>query len=213
MRNLIIWAAALLVGLTFAHPSSAFGAAAVPAYPAAAAGQGQETITVPAGTSILVRTVDSINSSQQQAGFRFKATLETNLMAGGRVVAPRGTTVFGRLAEAKSAGRFKGQSELGLELTDIIIKGTAYALLTSTYDVKGAGEGSKTTRKVFGGAGLGALIGGIAGGGKGAAIGAAIGGVTGTAMAGSKKGESVVVPSETLIEFRLQQPVQLPAGS
>lgn len=212
MRKSFVLAAALLVGLAIAYPSSGFGAAAVSASPTAAAAQGQRTITVPAGTPILVRTVDSIDSSRQQAGYRFTATLETNLVAEGKVVAPRGTKVLGRLAQAKSAGRFKGQSELGLELTDIVINGTAYPLLTSEFQVKGKGEGSKTGKKVLGGAGLGALIGGIAGGGKGAGIGAAIGGVSGTAMAGSKKGQQVSVPSESLIEFRLQQPAQLPAG-
>ena len=125
-------------------------------------------------------------------------------------MAPRGTTVYGRLAQASSAGRMSGSSQLTLELTDIVIKGTSYPLLTSTYEIKGQGEGSKTAKKVVGGAGLGALIGGIAGGGKGAAIGVAAGAVTGTAVAGSKKGEQLVIPSESLIEFRLQQPASLP---
>ena len=125
-------------------------------------------------------------------------------------MAPRGTTVYGRLAQASPAGRMSGSSQLTLELTDIVINGNAYPLLTSTYEIKGKGEGSKTAKKVIGGAGLGALIGGIAGGGTGAAIGLAAGAVTGTAIAGSKKGEQLVIPSESLLEFRLEQPVSLP---
>jgi outer membrane lipoprotein SlyB len=105
-----------------------------------------------------------------------------------------------------------GSSELTPELTDIVINGTAYPLLTSTYDVKGKGEVGNTAKKVVGGVGLGALIGGIAGGGKGAGIGAAAGGATGTAVAGAKKGQQLQIPSETLLEFRLQQPVSLPAA-
>jgi len=214
MRNSFIWVATLLLWLAIAHPSPAgiLATAALSGGPAASAAQGQKTMTVPAGTRLLVRTVDSIDSSRQQKGFRFQATLEANLQAAnGQVVAPRGSTVYGRLAQAKSAGRMKGQSELGLELTDIIINGNSYPLLTDMYEVKGKGEGSKTTKKVLGGAGLGALIGGIAGGGKGAGIGAAIGGASGTAMAGSKKGQQLSIPSESLIEFRLQQPAMLPA--
>jgi hypothetical protein len=65
--------------------------------------------------------------------------------------------------------------------------------------------------KVVGGAGLGALIGGIAGGGKGAGIGALAGAAGGTAVAASKKGEQLSIPSESLLEFRLAQPVTLPA--
>lgn len=174
------------------------------------AAQGGKTITVPAGTRILIRMVDSIDSSKQNAGYRFTASLETNLQVDGVTVAPRGATVYGRLASAQSAGRMKGSSQLTLELTDLVIKGTAYPLLTSTYEVKGQGEGSKTAKKVIGGAGLGALIGGIAGGGKGAGIGALAGAGAGTAVAASKKGEQLSIPSESLLEFRLEQPASLP---
>lgn len=63
---------------------------------------------------------------------------------------------------------------------------------------------------MIGGAGLGAIIGGVAGNaGKGAGIGAAVG----TTAAIAQKGEKVSVPSETLLEFRLQQPASLPARS
>ena len=169
----------------------------------------KKRITVPAGTRILIRTVDSIDTTKQTKGYRFTATLETNLQAEDTVVAPRGTTLYGRLAEASSAGKMSGSSELTLELTDIVINGTAIPLLTSTYEVKGKGEGGNTAKKVVGGAGLGALIGGLAGGGKGAAIGAGAGGATGAAIAGSKKGQQLQIPSETLLEFRVQQPVSL----
>jgi outer membrane lipoprotein SlyB len=177
-----------------------------------AAAQTKKRITVPAGTRILIRMVDSIDSTKQKTGDRFTASLETNLQAEDTVIAPRGSKLYGRLAQASSAGRMSGSSELTLELTDIVINDTAYPLLTSTYEVKGKGEGGNTAKKVVGGAGLGALIGGIAGGGKGAGIGAAAGAATGTAVAGAKKGQQLQIASETLLEFRLQQPVSLPVA-
>jgi hypothetical protein len=74
--------------------------------------------------------------------------------------------------------------------------------------VKGSSSGKKTAKRVLGGAGLGAGIGAIAGNaGKGAAIGAAVG----TTAAVATKGAKVTIPSETLLEFRLQQPASLPA--
>jgi hypothetical protein len=107
------------------------------------------------------------DSSKQKTGYRFKASLETNLQLENTVVAERDTTVCGRLAQASSAGRMSGSSRLTLELTHIVINGTSYPLMTSTYEVNGKGEGKKTAGKVLGGAGLGAIIGGIAGGRSG----------------------------------------------
>jgi hypothetical protein len=174
--------------------------------------QKSNRVTLPAGTRILVRMVDSVDSSKQKAGFRFTATLEANLQAYETTVAPKGTTLYGILTQASSSGRLKGSSQLVLELTDIVINGTSYPLLTSTYEIKGKGEGGNTAKKVVGGAGLGALIGGIAGGGKGAGIGALAGAGAGTAISAAKKGEQISIPSETLLEFRLQQPVSLPVA-
>jgi len=165
-------------------------------------------VTVPAGTSVLVRMLDAVDSSKNPPGSRFTAILETNLTANGAVVVPKGNTVYGRLAQAKQAGRATGSSELQLELTDIVVNGTAYPILTSDYQVKGSSSGKRSTKRVLGGAGLGAAIGAVAGNaGKGAAIGATVGAVGSVAQ----KGQSVKVPSETLIEFRLQQPAPLPA--
>ncbi len=155
--------------------------------------------------------IDAIDSKTQVTGSRFSASLETGLQVDDEIVAPRGTKVYGRLVNAKSAGRMAGSANLALELTDIVVKGVSYPLMTDTYDIEGKGEGKNTAKKVIGGAGLGALIGGLAGGGKGAGIGAAIGGGGGTAVAASQKGQQVTIPSETLIEFRLTQPAPLPA--
>jgi hypothetical protein len=198
MRKGMTWAATILVVL---------------ATVAGAAAQRARRVTVPAGTRILIRTTDAVDSSKQKAGYRFTANLETNLQADDVVVAPRGTTVYGVLESASSAGRMSGSSGLTLELTDIVINGTAYPLLTSEYEVKGKGEGGNTAKKVVGGAGLGALIGGLAGGGKGAGIGVLAGAAGGTAIASSKKGQQISIPSESLLEFRLAQPVTLPVGN
>jgi len=206
MRKRFVLAATLLAAIAMVTPNSGANSNA------SAAAQDKKRITVPAGTRILIRTIDPIDSTKQKTGYRFTATLETNLQAEDTVIAPRGTTIYGRLANASSAGRMKGSSDLTLELTDIVINGTAYPLLTSTYEIKGKGEGGNTAKKVVGGAGLGALIGGLAGGGKGAGIGALAGAGAGTAIAASKKGEQLQIPSETLLEFRLEQPVALPVG-
>jgi hypothetical protein len=85
--------------------------------------------------------------------------------------------------------------------------------VSSDYNLQGKGRGGDTAKKVGGVAVLGAIIGGIAAGGKGAAIGAAAGGGAGAGVQILTKGQQVKVPSETLLEFRLQQPATVtPTG-
>jgi len=170
--------------------------------------QRKNMITVPAGTQLLVRMVDAVDSSKNAIGSRFTASLETNLTVEGSVVAPAGTKVYGRLAQAKEAGRMAGKSELQLELTEIVVNGTAYPIFSSDYSVSGKSSGGRTAKRVLGGAGLGANIGGIAGS---AGMGPEIGAAEGTAAAIVQKGEKFSIPSETLLECRLQQPASLPA--
>ena len=172
----------------------------------------QAQITVPAGTRILIRMADSVDSSKQKAGFRFTASLETNLQVDDMVVAPRGTTVYGRLMNAESAGRMAGGAVLTLRLTDIVINGTAYPLVSTFYQLRSKGKGEKTSRRILGGTGLGALIGGIAGGGAGAAIGAVSGAAVGTTASAVTEGQQVSVPSESLLEFQLGEPTSLPVA-
>lgn len=163
-------------------------------------------ITIPAGQPLLVRMIDSVDSSKNHVGDIFHGSLETDLDVNGTIVARKGTDVYGRLAEAKDAGHFSGSSELQLELTRMVIDGRDYPLVSSDYTLKGKGRGKNTAEKVGGGAAVGAIIGAIAGGGKGAAIGAGAGSAAGAGVQVFTKGERVKVPSETLLEFRLQQP-------
>ena len=181
-------------------------AAAAPAPQPAPQTNHSQKVTVPAGTRILVRMIDSVDSANNRVGDRFRASLEANLEADGVIVAPRGTDVVGRLAEAKGAGHMTGHSELKLELTDIRIGDDLLPIVTGDYDVTGKNRGGNTAAKTVGGAAIGAVIGALAGGGKGAAIGAGVGAGAGATVNIITKGEQVKVPSETMLEFRLDQP-------
>ena len=171
--------------------------------------QNQKRVTIPAGTRLLVRTTDGIDSRNARPGQRFSGTLETNLQLDNVTVAPRGTTVHGRLVEATSAGRTSGRSRLTLELTDIVVNGVANPIVTQSFELRGRGQGGRTTRRGLRGAGLGALVGGVAGGGGGAAVGAALGAGAGTAISAASGGQQISVPSESLLEFRLSQPASV----
>jgi hypothetical protein len=202
-----------IVALTFTghSGSSAPSAAPAPAMAPAAASSMASTgpdgaVTIPAGQSLLVRMIDGVDSAKDQVGQVFHASLETDLTVGNTIVARKGTDVYGRLANAQKSGTFSGKSELQLELTRLVIDGKDYPVVSSDYTLQGKGQGAATAKKVGGIAAAGAIIGAIAGGGKGAAIGAAAGGATGAGVQVLTKGAQVKVPSETLLEFRLQQP-------
>ena len=169
--------------------------------------------TLPAGQPMMVRMIDGVDSSKNHVGDIFHASLETDLNVNGVLVARRGSDVYGRLASSDEGGKFSGKSELQLELTRLVIDGKDFPLISSDYNVQGKSRGADSAKKVGGGAVLGAIIGGIAAGGKGAAIGAAAGGGAGAGVQILTKGQQVKVPSETLLEFRLQQPVTVtPTG-
>jgi hypothetical protein len=203
-----------VVALTFTGRSGSTAPVAAPApmvapapAPAPASNAAGGDITIPAGQSLLVRMVDGVDSEKNHVGDAFHASLETDLTIGDTVVARKGTDVYGRLANAQKSGTFTGKSELELELTRLVIDGRDYPVVSSDYSLKGKSQGASTAKKVGGVAAVGAIIGAIAGGGKGAAIGAAAGGATGAGVQVLTKGQQVKVPSETLLEFRLQQPV------
>src|SRR5262245_23110971 len=107
MRFTLFFATILLVGVPMKSISSSHSGAT-------ARSQSQPRVTIPAGTRLLVRTTDEINSDSSRPGSRFTGTLETNLVLDDKTVAPRGTTVHGRLVEASSAGRTSGRSRLTL---------------------------------------------------------------------------------------------------
>jgi hypothetical protein len=192
-------------------PGPAAGSAPVPAAGGAPA---SGSVTIPSGTAISIRTIDAVDSSKNKVGDQFHASLNEPLVSGDRVVAPKGANVVGQLSEAKAAGHIAGGSELRLELTGIQINGNMQPVVTGDYQVSGEGRGKQSARRIGGATVLGAIIGAAAGGGRGAAIGAGAGAAAGTAVQLATHGERVKVPSETLLDFTLAQPltVTLPSA-
>jgi len=159
----------------------------------------QPKVTVPAGTTIFVRMVEGLDSKKSSTGQRFTTTLETDLVAEGRVVAPKGTQAFGVLTAAKSAGRLAGKSELAVELTSIVVNGQAWPVVTETIEQQTAkSEGRKTARNAAVGAGIGAIVDGGDGAAKGAAVGVGASALT--------KGQQIQIPAGALLQFRLLAP-------
>jgi hypothetical protein len=189
-----------------ATPSDGQAAATAPP-PAPAATPQTVTLTAQPNTPLTVRVATEVSSGTAQAGQRFQCNLDADLVADGRVVATRGTKVYGRVVEAKAGTGTGGKPGLTLELTDIEVGGRVVPL--STEPVSFSGEAKKAGKKVLGAAALGAGIGGMIDGGEGAAWGAGAGAVVGVAAAKSSPGNQVAVAAGTAVEFRLARPLSV----
>jgi len=168
-----------------------------------------QTVTVPAGTVVNVRVNEPLSSKTSQAGERFTGVIAEPVEIGDSVVIPKGADATGEVTEAVPLGRFKGGAKLGIALRTVTINGRTYKVEAAPVERTAKGKGKRTGTMVGGGAGLGALIGGLAGGGKGAAIGAITGAGAGGAGAAFTGNKDIVIPSESVLSFKLSQPVSV----
>ena len=164
------------------------------------------TLTVPPGADINVRINESLSSRASNVGDPFSGELSSALTTpNGDVVFPRGTPVSGAVVSSKNQGRFAGSGVLAIELQQIGGRPVA----ASEYVVSEKGKGKRSAALTGGGAGAGALIGALAGGGKGALIGGLLGGGAGTAGAAFTGNKALVIRSESIVVFGLQQPLSV----
>lgn len=191
-------------------PAPAPAAAAAPApAPVAPAPPPVWQVSIPAGTPVHIQMIDSVDSATNHTGDLFHASLSSPIVVDGEAIVPSGTDVYVKLINSNSAGRLTGRSELTLQLARLDFLGKSYALASDDYQDVGKSRGKRTAVGAGVGAAVGAVLGGIFGGGKGAAIGAGAGGGAGTAGAAATGDTQVRIPSETKLDFNLQQPVDV----
>ena len=174
------------------------------------------TYELQVGTQVSVRTEETIDSGKAVEGQTFPGEVTEDVLdATGATVIPRGATAQIIITSASKGGRFRGASDLGLDLKSVTVDGREYR--PSTTDVEqrgksGLGANKRTAEYSGGGAVLGAIIGAIAGGGKGAAIGAGAGGGAGALTQVLTQGGSIRVPVETILTFSLDKPLHVVAA-
>jgi hypothetical protein len=157
---------------------------------------------VPTGTILNVRTTQPIAADSSHPGMTVTGVVDDPIAVDGQIVIPRGAIATLEVVNVERSSNMKGRDRITLKVHSIQTESGTYPVATSQVELKGSSEGKKAAKKVLGGAGIGAALGGIFGGGTGAAIGATTGGGTGAVIAGSGK-THLVVPAETLLQFRL----------
>jgi hypothetical protein len=170
------------------------------------------SLELPAGTELVVRTVETIDSRNAGADQAFSAIVEQPVRdAAGRVVIPEKSSAQLMIRQMSSGGT-TGSPEMVLDIRSISIGGRRYDISTTDLTVgseTGIGKNTRTAEAIGGGAALGTIIGAIAGGGKGAAIGGVIGAAGGAGAQVLTKGHDVQVPAESILKFRLDRSVML----
>lgn len=167
-----------------------------------------QTATLDAGTSVEVRTNDTIDVKNVSEARSYTGSVNKDVIdASGRVAIPKGST-------AELTVRKISDSEMALDLNAIDVNGRRYVVASDSStqtasEKEGIGKNKRTGKYVGGGALAGAVIGAIAGGGKGAAIGAIAGGAAGAGAQVLTKGQAVHVPAETVLTFRLNSPLRV----
>ena len=162
-----------------------------------------QTVTIPAGSVIAVRTGESISSETNTAGDTWTGTLSAPLVVNGLVIAERGSAVSGRVMTAKRAGKVKGNANLTIALTSLqTADGQRVNVHTGSYGMVGKDTTKRDAAKIGILTGIGAAVGAIVDKGKGAAIGAGSGAAAGTGVVLMTRGGEARIPAETLISFR-----------
>lgn len=171
------------------------------------------TYVIPAGAQVSVRTEETIDSSRAVEGQTYPAEVTRDVLdADGAVVVPRGSNAQIVIRSASGGGRFRGRSDLVLDLGSVSVDGREYRLETSEIvrtGKEGVGANRRTAKFAGSGAAIGAIIGAIAGHGKGAAIGAASGAGAGLVGQVVTKGAAIRVPVESVLTFRLEAPLHV----
>ena len=157
------------------------------------------SVTAPAGTRLMIRMVETIDSKRHKAGHRFRAQLEGALVVDGVTVAPKGTMLYGHVVASQQSGRAAGSSNLTIEFSDIMIDDQLYPIATGALAAQTGGEAGRTVGRTARAAAIGGLIDGSSGAKTGAKVGAGASILT--------SGASINVPSGTLLETSLRAPL------
>lgn len=168
-----------------------------------------DALTIPAGTKLVIRMIDAVDSEHNSIGQTFAASLDQPVMIDGQTVIPRGADAIVKLVDDQQSGKLTGRTTLTLDLVSVKVNERLVNVNTETVTEQSSSRGARTAKVVGGTALLGTIIGAVAGGGKGAAIGLGAGAAAGAGAEIVTKGQHVRIPSETRLTFLLENAVRL----
>src|SRR5206468_991654 len=108
------------------------------------------SMELPAGTNIVIRMIEGVDSENSRMGQTFAASIDEPVVVNGQTVLTRGTDVVVKLVDSKESGKLTGRSELTLDLQSIRVDGRLVDVNTQTVSRVSDSRGEKTA-KVAGG--------------------------------------------------------------
>jgi hypothetical protein len=155
-------------------------------------------ITIPTGKVIFARLNEPLSSDHNHPGDTFTATLDQPIVVDGWVVARRGETIVGTVTQAQKAGRVKGVSHLGLELTDItIVDGNQMPVKAELWNGSAGTSHGNDAAAIATSTGAGTIIG------------AGAGALAGIGLVLLTRGKPTVLGPEYPLSFRLKEPLTI----
>jgi hypothetical protein len=163
-------------------------------------------VTVPAGTEISVKILNTLASNTSKVEDPVKGSVAKSVVVSGATAIPAGSELSGNVIEANESGRVKGKASIAIRFDRLVVRGEGHKIQTAQVARQAAQNKKEDVKKGGIGAGLGAVVGGVIGGGKGAAIGAVAGGAGGVM---ATKGDEVHIAPGTVVTVLLQDSLVL----
>ena len=166
-------------------------------------------VTLPAGTTLLLRLRSAVASDSSQVEDVVRAELREAVSGGGTTVLPAGTEFAGTVTEAAQSGRVKGLARVAYRFDTLSLAGERHEIVTAPLVHEAESTKKEDATKIAIGAGAGAAIGALLGGGSGAAKGAAIGGAGGAGVVLGTRGDEVRLESGANVTTTLSKPLTI----
>jgi hypothetical protein len=175
--------------------------------------RGPVAVTVPAGTSVAVRMLDTASSHESTVGQTVSAEVVNDVTADGEVAIPAGSTVIGEVSQARQPG-IGGQAWVAVDFVSVELPSGDSAPFSATVSAYGKSERGKDVATIVGGTAAGAILGHqVEDDDEGKVIGGIVGGGIGTAIARGTKGKPAVLPAGTVVDLTLEGPVTVEVAS
>ncbi len=165
--------------------------------------------SLPPGEILEVQMQRTLSSGTSRVGEVFNARLTHDVFdSKGTLVIPAGSTVRGKVIEARPYRRGEGPATIGVQFTHVVVPPDQTVGIKADFVELGT-DRKKNRKKVIGGAVAGAILGHILGGdgSKNVLIGAAVGAAAGGAAVASARDRDAEIPAGQVLSLELREVV------